>query len=68
MNFKANGKTYELDGEHRSLVKPNWEEMLLPAKDRLGIFPPPTSFMGMITRAENILEKAKKTFVRKSIL
>jgi SAM-dependent methyltransferase len=68
MNFKSySGKEFELVEGLRSKVKPDWEEMLKPAKPRnlssdLGVFQP------FISRAEDILSKHGINLIDKDIL
>jgi SAM-dependent methyltransferase len=63
MNFSANGKCYELDPELRSRVKAGWQEMLKPAKGRLGKVEPIQSYLPLMNKAEQFVD-----FIGKDIL
>ena len=68
MTFNAGGKSYEIVEGLRDRIKPDWQEMLLPAKDRLGKIPSPSGFSPAVNMIEKNLEQFKETMVDKYIL
>ena len=67
MNFKANGKTYELISDLRDKLKSGWQEMLLPAKPR----PPnadPFALLQLLTQSEKNLASIRESLLNKDIL
>jgi len=68
MSFKANDKVYEIDPGLRDHIKPGWQTMLLPAKDRLGKGMDINSFVPSVYMAEKTLNEHGETMVGKQIL
>jgi len=66
--FKANDKIYQLDENLRSQIRPLWQEMLLPAKDRILKDINIAQFVPSVFTAENNLNKFNNTFVGKDLL
>lgn len=67
MNFKANGKTYELIPDLRDKLKPGWQEMLLPAKPRPSN-EDPFGYLEILTRSERSLANIGESLIGKDIL
>ena len=68
MNFKdSNGKEYELDPHIRNVLKPDWQEMLKPAKKRTFVTTPYQQFRWLLN-AEASLFEHKEHLVGKDIL
>lgn len=67
-DFHANNTVYVLDDKIRDNVRPGWQEMLLPAKDRLGKGITVTGASKAVRKAENIIFDLGNTLVGKNIL
>lgn len=67
MIFNANGKDYNIIEGLRDSIKPDWKEMLNPAKSRI-VNIDPLKYLQMITKFEKALEDVVETLVGKNIL
>lgn len=67
MSFKINSRDYEFIEGLRDVIKPDWREMLSPAKPRV-IAINPLNYLPMVTKSERELENAGETLVGKNIL
>ena len=65
--FKVGDRKFELDMTLRDRLKPDWREMLKPAKPRVNNSLP-ISFLPMLSKSEKEIEKIGETLVGKRIL